>query len=57
MHIDLDLSGIYYFVWSLGVLITLCVLVEIMDKNHRRMDDALQAVQMSRHTPSPKQPV
>ena len=57
MHIDLDLSGIYYFVWSLGVLITLCLLVEIMDKNHRRMDDALQAVRMSRHTPSPNQPV
>ncbi len=32
MHVELDLGGIYYFVWSLVFLGMICAIDELLDK-------------------------
>ncbi len=48
MHIELDLAGIYYFVWSLVLLGLICAIIESMDKMNKRMEGFIEAVRVSR---------
>ena len=57
MHIDLDLTSVYYFIWSLSIFISSCMIVEVIQKLGEliqkmtgRMDDLLVAIRTSLHT-------
>ena len=52
MHVDLDLSSIYYFVWSLLVLLYIYGIGEALCKLAQRMEDVLESVRISRKNAS-----
>ena len=48
MHVELDLGGIYYFVWSLVLLGMICAIGELLDKIDKHMVGVIEAVRVSR---------
>jgi hypothetical protein len=47
MNVELDIAGIYYFIWSLVILVMLSAIGELMDRMTKRMDGVLDGLRAS----------
>ena len=47
MNVELDIAGIYYFIWSLVILVMLSAIGEMMDRMTKRMDGVLDGLRVS----------
>jgi hypothetical protein len=47
MNVELDIAGIYYFIWSLVIIVMLYAIGEVMDRMTKRMDGVLDALRVS----------
>jgi hypothetical protein len=57
MQIDLDLSSLYYFVWSIAMLAFFGSVGTLMEKIYTRVDDLLQAVRAAERAAKYTNPV
>ncbi len=48
MQVELDIAGIYYFVWSLVLLGMIAAIGELMDKMNKKLEGVIEAVRVSR---------
>ena len=49
MQMELDVASIYYFIWSLVVLMVLCKGGELLEKLSHSIENLLHAIRLSRN--------